>query len=82
MGETQTVYNKNLIATLTSEQIDKLIKQYMCLVCAKGLVGGCPVKKFDSECITGYQKWLTLEADVSNWNNIRSVLGGEGCVFM
>lgn len=77
MEETQVVYNKDLIATLTSEQIDRLIKSYMCLACTKGLAGGCTVKKFDSECIKCYQAWLLLEADVYNWRAIKSALGIE-----
>lgn len=67
--------NKDIVKTLTDQQLNKLIGSYMCLACMNSITGHCATgRPLGEECISGYQEWLEEEADPTNWAALRSVL--------
>lgn len=71
--EYATATNKDIVKTLTPEQIHKLLNDARCLACY--IQTPCETTEFHAQCITGYQAWLERDADVNNWAEIKNIIG-------
>lgn len=69
----ESAKNKDIMKTLTPEQIHKLLTIARCLACIP--VSPCTTTDFYWQCIIGYQAWLERDADVNNWAKIRKIIG-------
>lgn len=63
--------NYDVVKTLSPERLRKLTTVARCLACIKKL---CADTEYKPDCITGFQEWLKLEADVNNWEQIMEVI--------